>query len=100
MVAPWWCVIVVDSSDLDLDVVVENGDEKMLRTVDVYHVRINTKVGGGGNQLMLDAESWEHLGCSCILGITGKSLPRPIWCAERPYYYAPNLRSVPLPFGI
>ena len=41
MVVSWWCVIVVDSSDLDLDVVVENGDEKTLRTVDVSYVGIS-----------------------------------------------------------
>ena len=34
MIVPWWCVIVVGSSDLDLDVGVENGNEKTLRTVD------------------------------------------------------------------
>ena len=42
MVAPWWYVILVGSSDLDLDFVVENGDEKTLRTVDVYHLGIST----------------------------------------------------------
>ena len=99
MVVPWWCVIVVDSSDLDLDVVVENGDEKTLRTVDVYHVGISNEFGGNNNQLMLEAESWEHQGCSWILQIAGKSLPDPIWCSEKPEYYTPNLRSVPLPFG-
>ena len=42
----WWCVIVVGSCHLDLDVVVENGDEKVLRTVDVYDVGISNKFGG------------------------------------------------------
>ena len=46
MVVPWWCVIAVDSSDLDLDVVVENGDEKTLRTVDVSYVGISNKFWG------------------------------------------------------
>ena len=46
MVVPWWCVIVVGSSALDLDVVVENGDEKTLRTFDVYDVGISNKSGG------------------------------------------------------
>ena len=84
MVVPWWCVIVVDSSDLDLDVVVENGDEKTLRTVDVSYVGMSNKFGGG-NQLTLDAESWEHPGCSWISRIAGKSLP-PIWCSEKSDY--------------
>ena len=42
---PWWCVIVVGLSALDLDVVVENGDEKALRTFDVYAVGISYKFG-------------------------------------------------------
>ena len=37
---------MVGSSDWDSDVVVENGDEKTLKTVDVCHVGINTKFGG------------------------------------------------------
>ena len=73
---------MVGLSDLDLDVVVENGDEKTLRTVDVYYVGISNKFGGNNNQLMLDAESWEHPGCSWILQIAVKSLPDPIWCSE------------------
>ena len=46
MVAPRWCVMVVGSNDLDFDVIVENGNEKTLRMVDVYHVGINTKFWG------------------------------------------------------
>ena len=36
-----------------------------------------------------------------FLDITGygKSLPDPIWCAEKSEYYTPNIWSVPLPFG-
>ena len=45
-VAPWWCVSMVGSSDLDLDIVVENGDETTLKTVDVCHVGISNKFGG------------------------------------------------------
>ena len=47
MVGSWWCIIVVGSCNLDLDVVVENGDEKTLRTVDVYGVGISNKFRGG-----------------------------------------------------
>ena len=54
---------------------------------------------GENNQLTWDAESWEHPGCSWISRIAGKSLPDPIWCAEKPEYYTPNFRSVPLQFG-
>ena len=45
MVGSWWCIIVVGSCNLDLDVVVENGDEKTLRTVDVSYVGISNKFG-------------------------------------------------------
>ena len=37
---------MVGLSDLDLDVVVENGDEKTLRTVDVSYVGMSNKFGG------------------------------------------------------
>ena len=46
MVVSWWYVIVVGLSALDLNVVVENGDDKTLRTVDVYDVGISRKNWG------------------------------------------------------
>ena len=46
-----------------IDVVV-NGNEKALKKVNVYDEGINTKLEEGNNLLMLDAESWEHPGCS------------------------------------
>ena len=73
---------MVDSCGLDFDIVVENGNEKTLRTVNVYDVGISIKFWGG-NQLMLDTEYREHPGCSWILWIVGESLPNPNWCAER-----------------
>ena len=38
---------MVGLCDLDFDAVAENGNEKRLRTVDVYHVGIGNKFWGG-----------------------------------------------------
>ena len=37
---------MVNLCDLDFDVLVDNGDEKRLRTVNVYHVGISNTFGG------------------------------------------------------